>query len=225
MCSNKPEGTPKKSGSDPFEAVRLRMVEEQIRSRGIRDERVLTAIEIVPRHHFVVPADQSSAYNDNPLSIGFCQTISQPYIVALMTEALQIGPDDRVLEIGTGSGYQAAILSELAREVYSVESIDTLGNTAGRQLAAIGCDNVHLRIGDGYEGWAEKAPFNGIVVTAAPEKIPEVLVDQLLMGGRLVIPIGLQYQELILLHKEARGVRREKLADVRFVPMVKRGDG
>ncbi len=200
------------------------MVEEQIRSRGICDKRVLTAIETVPRHHFVVPADRSSAYNDNPLPIGFGQTISQPYIVALMTEALQIGPDDRVLEIGTGSGYQAAILSKLAREVYSVESIDTLGSTAGRQLAAIGCDNVHIRIGDGYEGWAEKGPFNSIVVTAAPDKIPEVLVDQLLTGGRLVIPVGRQYQELILLHKEARGVRREKLANVRFVPMVKKRD-
>lgn len=200
------------------------MVDEQIRSRGIRDPRVLAAIETVPRHHFVVSADQSSAYNDNPLPIGFGQTISQPYIVALMTEALRIRPDDRVLEIGTGSGYQAAILSKLAREVYSVETIDILGSTAGRQLAMAGCDNVHIRIGDGYEGWADKAPFDGVVVTAAPAKIPEVLVDQLLLGGRMVIPVGLQFQELILLHKEARGVRREKLADVRFVPMVKKPD-
>jgi protein-L-isoaspartate(D-aspartate) O-methyltransferase len=198
------------------------MVEDQIRSRGIRDERVLATMKTVPRHHFVVPTDQSSAYNDNPLPIGFGQTISQPYIVALMTEALEIDPDDRVLEIGTGSGYQSAILSKLAREVYSVEFVETLGHTAKRQLAAIGCDNVHVRIGDGYEGWPEKAPFSSVVVTAAPNEIPEVLVDQLLTGGRLVIPIGRHYQELILLHKEEGGVRREKLADVRFVPMVKK---
>lgn len=220
MCSEKSNDAPVER--DPFEATRLRMVEDQIRSRGIRDERVLTTMETVHRHHFVVLTDQSSVYNDNPLPIGFGQTISQPYIVALMTEALEIEPDDRVLEIGTGSGYQSAILSKLAREVYSVEFVETLGHTAKRQLAAIGCHNVHVRIGDGYVGWPEKAPFNSIVVTAAPNEIPETLVDQLLTGGRLVIPVGRHHQELILLHKEEGGVRREKLADVRFVPMVKK---
>jgi len=222
MCAETSDEAREQHGGDPFEAARLRMVEDQIRSRGIRDERVLNTMKAVPRHHFVVPIDQSSAYDDNPLPIGFGQTISQPYIVALMTEALGVDPQDRLLEIGTGSGYQSAILSKLAREVYSVETVDTLGNTARRQLAAAGCDNVHIRIGDGYEGWPEKAPFNGIVVTAAPETIPEALVDQLLVGGRLVIPVGRHYQELILLHKHERGVRREKLADVRFVPMVKK---
>jgi protein-L-isoaspartate(D-aspartate) O-methyltransferase len=224
MCADKSEETSEQNGGDPFETARLRMVEEQIRRRGVRDERVLDAMRTVPRHHFVVPIDEASAYDDNPLPIGFGQTISQPYIVALMTEALAIDPQDRVLEIGTGSGYQSAILSMLAREVYSVETVDILGNTAERQLAAAGCDNVHVRIGDGYEGWPEEAPFNGILVTAAPEEIPEVLVDQLLVGGRLVIPVGRHFQELILLHKEERGVRREKLADVRFVPMVRRRD-
>ena len=224
MWTKKGNGTSGQSGfeDDPTKTDRLRMVNEQIRSRGIQDVRVLEVMEEVPRHLFVVEVDRSSAYNDNPLPIGFGQTISQPYIVALMTEALRVGPSDRVLEIGTGSGYQSAILSKLGAEVFSIEFVEPLGKQARRQLEALGYDNVHIRIGDGYDGWPEEAPFNAIIATAAPEKVPETLVAQLAADGRLVIPVGLHYQELIVLHRKGDEVRREKIADVRFVPMVRR---
>jgi len=223
MWPKKGNGSPKPTDNeDPFVSVRQRMVREQIRDRGIQSDAVLEAMEGVPRHLFVASADRESAYRDGPLPIGFGQTISQPYIVALMTEALGVQPEDRILEIGTGSGYQTAILSRLARDVYTIESVEALSKEAGQKLNRLGCDNVHQRIGDGYAGWPEEAPFDGIVVTAAPEEIPPVLVDQLRTGGRLVIPVGVGYQELVLLLKEGEGVQRQKLADVRFVPMVKK---
>jgi protein-L-isoaspartate(D-aspartate) O-methyltransferase len=214
--------TPNEPAEDPFEEDRLRMVREQIRNRGIDDERVLEAMREVPRHRFVVPVDRSAAYNDNPLPIGFGQTISQPYIVALMTECLCVTPDDRVLEIGTGSGYQSAILSKLAREVFSIELVEPLAEQAKRQLEELGCRNVRVRIGDGYDGWPEESPFDGIIVTAAPETIPEILIDQLAIGGRMVIPVGVHYQELILVRKDDDNAHSEKITDVRFVPLVRK---
>lgn len=210
-------------GDGAFTAARLRMVREQIRDRGITDPRVLEAMEELPRHLFVVPLDQASAYHDSPLPIGFGQTISQPYIVALMTAALQATTDDRVLEIGTGSGYQTAILSRLAGDVFSIEFVTSLADDARLRLQELGCTNVRIRVGDGYEGWPEEAPFDGIIVTAAPEEVPQELVDQLAPGGRLVIPVGVHYQELLVLTKIGEELKREKLADVRFVPMVRRG--
>jgi protein-L-isoaspartate(D-aspartate) O-methyltransferase len=223
MRTKKGNGSPKpdEPGADPFQADRLRMVHEQIRGRGIDDGRVLAAMEEVPRHVFVAPGDQASAYNDNPLPIGFGQTISQPYIVALMTEALKIKPSDRVLEIGTGSGYQTSILARLARDVFTIECVESLAKDALQRLREFNCDNAHVRIGDGYDGWPEEAPFDGIIVTAAPESVPETLVDQLTVDGRMVIPVGAYYQELVLLTREGDGVRREKITDVRFVPMVR----
>jgi protein-L-isoaspartate(D-aspartate) O-methyltransferase len=212
----------KGSESDPFKHARLQMVHDQIRTRGITDPLVLEAMEEVPRHRFVVPLDEAAAYDDNPLPIGFGQTISQPYIVALMTAALQLKEGDRVLEIGTGSGYQTAILSRLAREVYSIEFVKSLAEDAERRLQEFGCDNVHIRVSDGYEGWPEEAPFDGIIVTAAPEEVPDTLIAQLSPKGRLVIPVGVHYQELFAIEKVGDALRREKLADVRFVPMVRR---
>jgi protein-L-isoaspartate(D-aspartate) O-methyltransferase len=200
-----------------------RMVADQIRARGIADQRVLAAMEKVPRHHFVPEAERASAYDDNPLPIGHGQTISQPYIVAFMTEALRLTPDDVVLEIGTGSGYQAAILGELAREVYTIELVPELAASATRTLASEGYQNVHVRAGDGYLGWPEHAPFSKIIVTAAPEVVPEALVNQLAVGGTLILPVGPQHgaQELRILTKSATGVTTERSLAVRFVPMVK----
>jgi len=208
-----------------FRTDRLRMVEQQIRGRGIKDPHVLKAMEEVPRHLFVAPDDQSSAYDDNPLPIGYGQTISQPYIVALMTETLHITAHDRVLEIGTGSGYQSAILSRLAKDVFSIESIAPLADRARLTLNDLACHNVHVRVSDGYEGWPDKAPFDGVIVTAAPETVPDELIEQVADGGRIVIPVGLHYQELILLTKERTVVRSHKIADVRFVPMVRKEKG
>lgn len=201
----------------------LRMVAEQLRGRGIGDQRVLAAMEKVRRHRFVPESEQASAYDDCPLPIGHGQTISQPYIVAVMTEALRLTPDDVVLEIGTGSGYQAAILGELAREVYTIELVPELAAVATRILASEGYRNVHVRAGDGYRGWPERAPFSKIIVTAAPEAVPDALVDQLAVGGTLVLPVGPQYgaQELRILTKSATGVTTERSIAVRFVPMVK----
>jgi protein-L-isoaspartate(D-aspartate) O-methyltransferase len=207
---------------DPFRRERFRMVEKQLRDRGIRDPRVLAVMEALPRHLFVASADRASAYADSPLPIGFGQTISQPYIVALMTEALELVPEQRVLEIGTGSGYQTAVLARLAREVFSIESVSALADEAQRRLGDLGIRNVQIRVGDGYRGWPEEAPFDCVIATAAPETVPDSLVAQLADGGRMVIPIGVQYQELIVLHKNGEKVARKKIADVRFVPMVKR---
>jgi len=200
-----------------------RMVDSQIRGRGVRDERVLDAMTKVPRHRYVPADQQRSAYADHALPIGYGQTISQPYIVAFMTEALDLSPSDIVLEIGTGSGYQAAILGELAREVYTIEIVPELAERSTRTLAAEGYRNVHVRAGDGYLGWPEHAPFSRIIVTAAPEEIPQALVEQLAVGGRMILPVGPTGgdQELRILTKTNKGVITERSLPVRFVPMVK----
>ncbi|MFZ0960278.1 MAG: protein-L-isoaspartate(D-aspartate) O-methyltransferase [Terriglobia bacterium] len=200
--------------------ARERMVQEQIAARGIRDPRVLEAMRKVPRHRFVPPKMQPSAYEDSALPIGLGQTISQPYVVAFMTEALELQPQDRVLEIGTGSGYQAAVLSVLAREVYSLEILPQLGKEAEARLKEMGYANVRVRIGDGYRGWPEAAPFDAILVTAAPLDVPPALVAQLRPGGRMVVPVGRYEQDLIRLRRTAKGLERESLLPVRFVPMV-----
>ncbi|MFH1998741.1 MAG: protein-L-isoaspartate(D-aspartate) O-methyltransferase [Planctomycetota bacterium] len=199
---------------------RDRMVRFQIEDRGISDPRVLAAMREVPRHLFVPVKAQAEAYADYPLRIGEGQTISQPYIVACMTEYLDVQPNHKVLEIGTGSGYQAAILGELAEEVYTIEIIESLGEQARELLQQVGCNNVHVRIGDGYQGWPEKAPFDAIMVTAAPDHIPEPLIAQLKPGGRLLLPVGDLYQELTRITRTGEGTRSERLLPVRFVPMT-----
>lgn len=202
---------------------RLRMVARQIESRGVKDARVLSAMRNVPRHWFVPTAYQREAYDDGPLPIGEGQTISQPYIVALMTESLRLKPGEKVLEIGTGSGYQAAVLAELTDKVFTIEIVEPLGRRAQRILSDRGYGSVRVRIGDGYKGWPEEAPFDAIIVTCAPEAPPKALVDQLAVGGRMCIPVGPQTwgQDLILLEKGPDGQLREKtIAPVRFVPMT-----
>lgn len=204
-------------------AERDRMAERQIAARGVRDEAVLEAMRSVPRHLFVPDEHQSEAYADHPLPIGYGQTISQPYIVAYMTELLAVQPDHRVLEVGTGSGYQAAVLAVMAAEVYTVEIIPELLDTAVQRFKAMGLDNVAAMTADGYYGWQEKEPFDGIVVTAAAEHVPPPLIAQLKPGGRLVIPVGSPFavQTIILLEKDQQGaVVRKPLLPVRFVPMV-----
>jgi len=199
--------------------ARRHMVQEQIRGRGVRDPRVLAAMEKVPRHE-LVPADvRDHAYQDRPLPIGLGQTISQPYVVAAMTEAVQLQGPERVLEVGTGSGYQAAVLAELCSEVFSVELEAELAERARADLARLGYRNVNVRHGNGYLGWPEQAPFDAIVVTAAPDHIPPVLLDQLALGGRMVIPVGRAFQELLLVRRTEEGIQREFLMGVRFVPM------
>jgi protein-L-isoaspartate(D-aspartate) O-methyltransferase len=196
------------------------MVRETIEARGIRDPRVLAAMRKVPRHEFVPAAIAGRAYEDTPLRIGHDQTISQPYIVALMSEAAQIAPEARVLEIGTGSGYQAAVLAELAAEVYSIEIVEPLGRRAAETLQRLGYSKIHLRIGDGYRGWPEAAPFDAILVTAAPAKVPQPLVDQLAVGGRMVVPVGEEDQDLRVITKTSDGTTSESILPVRFVPMT-----
>jgi protein-L-isoaspartate(D-aspartate) O-methyltransferase len=198
---------------DVLAVARQRMV-EQIRARGVTDPDVLAAVAAVPRHLFVPEAERRDAYEDHPLPIGGGQTISQPYMVALMTSLLGVQPGQRVLEVGTGSGYQAAVLSRLAGEVYSIER-------ARSTLAELGYRNVHLRIGDGYKGWPDAAPFDGIIVTAAPKRIPEPLIAQLKIGGKMVIPVGDTLQDLLVLTKRADGgVDTSKVMPVLFVPMT-----
>jgi protein-L-isoaspartate(D-aspartate) O-methyltransferase len=197
------------------------MVREQIQARGIHDPRVLDAMGDVKRHLFVPNTSVEDAYEDFPLPIGEGQTISQPYIVALMTELLDLKAEDRVLEIGTGSGYQAAVLSRLVADVYSIEIVKSLSDLARGRLEEQGYDNVHLRVGDGYNGWPEAAPFNGIIVTAAPPEIPPKLLDQLVDGGRMVVPVGTNYQELMLIEKKNGEIEKRVITAVRFVPMVK----
>jgi protein-L-isoaspartate(D-aspartate) O-methyltransferase len=205
----------------PYAEERARMVREQLQARGIRDRHVLEAMARVPRHRFVPAPLESLAYADQPLPIGFDQTISQPYIVAFMTEAAGISSTDRVLEIGTGSGYQAAILAELAREVYTIEIIPELAARSRTLLRDLGYANVNVRTGDGYLGWREHAPFNAILVTAAPDHVPPALVEQLAVNGRMLIPVGTGEQELRLLTKTAGGVMEQTMLQVRFVPLVR----
>jgi protein-L-isoaspartate(D-aspartate) O-methyltransferase len=204
-----------------FTDLRERMVQTQIKSRGINDKRVLDAFMNVERHRFVLPEYISSAYRDSPLPIEEGQTISQPYIVAFMTEALDLNEDDKVLEIGTGSGYQAAILAEIVDSVFTIEIFETLGNKAQNLFNELGYDNIYTKIGDGYKGWKEFAPFDAIIVTASPTHIPEPLKNQLAEGGRMIIPVGTNpVQELVLLEKRKGKIRQQSVLPVRFVPMI-----
>ena len=198
------------------------MVEQQLKPRGIKDERVLAAMAKVPREQFI-PADaRTDAYEDGPLPIGYDQTISQPYIVAFMTEQLRPKSSDRVLEIGSGSGYQAAILAELVADVYTIEIIEPLAKTAEATLQRLAYKNVHIKVGDGYKGWPEEAPFDAVIVTCAPEKVPQSLVDQLKDGGRMVIPVGERFaQQLYLLEKKNGRLKESATLPVRFVPMLR----
>lgn len=203
-----------------FCKAREQMVAQQIAARGVKDKRVLQAMRDVPRHLFVPKEMQPYAYADSPLPIGYEQTISQPYIVAFMTEALGLRPVDRVLEVGTGSGYQAAVLSVLVREVYSIEIVEPLAKEATERLKHLGYTNVKVRAGDGYRGWPEEAPFDAIIVTAAPDHIPKPLLDQLSLNGRLVIPVGKAFQTLIRITRTEKGYKKERLLPVQFVPMT-----
>ena len=219
------------SGDPPQDSLtraRLAMVAGQIAARGVKDPRVLDAMRAVPRHEFVPVALREDAYGDSPLPIGHGQTISQPYIVALMTELARPSPADRVLEVGTGSGYQAAVLSRLVARVFSVELVDPLAQSAASTLRRLGYANVTVRSGDGYLGWPDEAPFDIIIVTAAPEEVPAALLAQLKPGGRLIVPVGRVYdvQDLQLIEKDATGrVSTRSVIPVRFVPMVKKREG
>src|SRR5688572_2158925 len=218
-------GRPQAEQQRDWTTERHRMVAEQLRARDIRNEHVLRAMERVPRHLFVPESVRAGAYADHPLSIGHDQTISQPYIVGFMTEALDVQPTDRVLEIGTGSGYQAAVLAELAREVFTMEIVEPLAHTARATLLGLGYKNVHVRAGNGYAGWPEEAPFDRIMVTAAPDEVPPALIEQLKMGGLMAIPVGAGVQELRIMRRTPEGMQTLKTLPVRFVPMTgkKRG--
>ncbi len=202
-----------------YAILRRKMVDEQIVRRGVKDRAVLSAMRSVPRHEFVPEEYRLSAYEDRPLPIGEDQTISQPYIVALMTELLELEGEERILEVGTGSGYQAAVLAEIAREVYTIEILKKLADSAQERLDRLFYRNIHVRHGDAYPGWPEKAPFDGIIVTAAPRRIPQPLVDQLVDGGRLVVPMGDFYQDLMVIMKKD-GLDQRRVIPVRFVPMT-----
>jgi protein-L-isoaspartate(D-aspartate) O-methyltransferase len=216
---------PSVAAADAYAAPRESMVREQIAARGVADQDVLAALRSVPRHLFVPENMAAEAYSDSPLPIGFSQTISQPYIVAYMSELLDLEKGHKVLEIGTGSGYQAAVLSLLAGEVYTIEIVDELGRQAVARLDGLGYKNVKVRVGNGYLGWPEEAPFDRILLTAAPEEIPQPLIEQLRPGGRLVAPVGPVFgvQELVVVDKDSSGkVSRRSELPVRFVPMVEK---
>lgn len=212
--------SPNKANKD-FSELRHRMVEEQLRWRGIEDARVLEAMDRTPRHAFIPQGLRSMAYSDSPLPIGGDQTVSQPYVVAVMTEVLEVGPGDKVLEIGTGSGYQTAILAEMGVEVFTVEYLEELATSAREILESLEYSNIHYRIGDGRAGWPEEAPFDAIIVTAAPDSLPQSLAQQLKPGGKLVIPIGRWDQYLFVYTRQPNGTMEyQKLFAVRFVPLV-----
>ncbi len=211
------------SFQDEYTDERHAMVESQIAGRGVTNRLVLDAMRKVPRHQFVPDTYKSEAYQDRPLPIGMDQTISQPYIVGYMTEAISPEKGDKVLEIGTGSGYQAAVLAEIVEEVYTLEIVSELGKVAKDRLTNMGYKNIHCRVSDGYHGWQEYAPFDAIVVTAAAEKIPQPLVDQLAEGGRMIIPVGPAFdiQNLVLLTRQKGEIKSKKLFSVRFVPFTR----
>ncbi len=224
MIANCSDSKPGDDGSDKkFAELRAKMVKEQLAApgRGISDPKVLEVMGKVPRHEFVPDKMRSSAYVDGPLPIGHDQTISQPYIVAFMTEVLKPEPTDRVLEVGTGSGYQAAVLAELVKDVYTIEIVPELAGSSRATLLELGYDNVTVRAGDGYLGWPEKAPFDAIIVTCAPDDVPKPLVEQLAEGGRMVIPVGPLYnQNIHLIEKKDGELTTKKILSVRFVPMT-----
>jgi protein-L-isoaspartate(D-aspartate) O-methyltransferase len=216
------------AGTDPFALARQQMVTEQLARSGrdITNARVLVAMGKVPRHEFVPAPQRAQAYEDRPLPIGDGQTISQPFIVAFMTERLEPKPTDRVLEIGTGSGYQAAVLAELVAHVYTIEIVEDLAKRAAADLKRLGYTNVTVRAGDGYQGWAEAAPFDAVIVTCAPERVPQPLINQLKNGGRLIIPIGSSWnQELVLLRKRGVKLEQQAVLPVQFVPMTGAAQG
>lgn len=211
-------------GASPQEpdrqSQRTLMVDQQIAGRGIKDSRVLKAMRKVPRHRFV-PDDLSTvAYEDGPLPIGYGQTISQPYIVAYMTEAVELTGKEKVLEIGTGSGYQAAVLAEIVSKVFTIEIVESLARESEKTLQALGYSNVTVRAGDGYQGWPDEAPFDVIILTAAPDHVPQPLMEQLKVGGRLILPTGRWLQELVLIRRTQTGFERNSLLPVAFVPMT-----
>ena len=208
--------------TDRYRSQRLAMARNQLEARGVKDSQVLKAMRTVPREKFVPEQYLSEAYADNPLPIGYGQTISQPYVVGFMTQLLDVDKDQRVLEIGTGSGYQSAILSMLAGEVYSIEIVPELADSAEETLSSLGYDNVMIRAGDGYQGWPEEAPFDRIILTAAPPELPQELVDELKPGGILVAPVGTGIQNLMLVRKSKDGkTSTRSMLPVQFVPMVK----
>lgn len=213
-------GTNPQRGAQDWDAERRRMVEEQLRARDIRSTRVLDAMLKVPRHLFVPEPQRAEAYSDSPLPIGYEQTISQPYIVAFMTQALDVAPGHRVLEVGTGSGYQAAVLSALAKDVYTIEIVPPLADRARETLAALGYRNIQVRTGNGYLGWPEHAPYDRIMVTAAPDEVPAALLQQLKIGGLMAIPVGAVTQELRILRRTVTGTETLSTLRVRFVPMT-----
>jgi protein-L-isoaspartate(D-aspartate) O-methyltransferase len=206
--------------NDSYTKKRWEMVEMQLISRGIKDPNVIKAMLKIPRHKFIPEELRGLSYNDAPVPIGMDQTISQPYIVALMTELLNLREKEKVLEVGTGSGYQAAILAEIGCEVYTIEIIKSLSVSAQKMIKGLGYQNVHFKIGDGYRGWSEHSPFDAIIVSAAPQHTPQPLIDQLKVNGRMVIPIGDIYQELMLIHKTQKGIEKTDVTPVRFVPMT-----
>ena len=221
-CTGVPGDEPKTlSDESRYQIMREKMVSSQIERRGVKDPRVLRALRRVPRHTFVPKHLAEQAYDDNALPIGQEQTISQPLVVAIMTESLGLKPTDKLLEIGTGSGYQAAVLAELVDHIYTIEIVETLARQAKNRLRKIGYENITLRTGDGYGGWPDKSPFDAIMVTAAPHHIPQALVAQLKIGGKMVIPVGDFNQQLLLITKQADGsVKEKRIIPVRFVPMT-----
>ena len=204
----------------PRQSERDHMVKAQLLTRGISDQAVIRAMRAVPRHEFVPVEDAAEAYDDHPLPIGYGQTISQPYIVAYMTEALRLSERERVLEIGTGSGYQAAVLAQLGVRVFTIEIVEELAERARQTFDRLGVPHVTSRAGDGYQGWPEQAPFDAIILTAAPEHIPQPLLDQLAPGGRMILPLGKTLQKLIILTNTPAGIQRKELLPVAFVPMT-----
>ncbi|HEV2852795.1 MAG TPA: protein-L-isoaspartate(D-aspartate) O-methyltransferase [Thermoanaerobaculia bacterium] len=208
---------------DDYESLRNAMVEQQVRQRGITRPDVLSAMRQVPRHLFVPESLRDRAYSEQPLDLGQGRTVYQPYVVALMTSLLDLKHSDKVLEVGTGTGYHAAVLSRIAREVYSIEIVEPVASQASKRLTAMGYHNVEVRVGDGYKGWPEKAPFDAILLSAAPKEVPKALLQQLKVGGKMVAPVGGFFQDLLVITKTADGLQRNMVIPVRLQPMVQNG--